>query len=62
MMLLTRTYHVAWAATCRNNDWTRSIGMERLVKSRNYRQDIVAGGLGDHLVQGKCGVAVSILS
>ena len=41
-----------WAATCRNDDYIRSVGMSEIVHSHDHRQEIVAGGLGEHLVKG----------
>nr|GAT45585.1 ABC transporter related protein [Mycena chlorophos] len=39
-----------WAATTRNRDYLRTMGMAKAVHEQNHRQEIVAGGLTDPLV------------
>ncbi|KAF8151968.1 P-loop containing nucleoside triphosphate hydrolase protein [Mycena galopus ATCC 62051] len=39
-----------WAATTRDPDYLRSIGMARAVHQQTHRQELVAGGMVDYLV------------
>ncbi|KAF7306320.1 ABC transporter related protein [Mycena indigotica] len=39
-----------WAATTRNEDYLRAMGVAKLVHQQHHRQEIVAGGLADSLI------------
>ncbi|KAJ7051170.1 P-loop containing nucleoside triphosphate hydrolase protein [Mycena amicta] len=39
-----------WAATTRDTDYLRTMGMAKLVHQQLHRQEIVAGGLGEYLI------------
>ncbi|KAJ7356592.1 P-loop containing nucleoside triphosphate hydrolase protein [Mycena albidolilacea] len=46
-----------WAATTRDPDYLRSLGMARVVNQQEHRKELVAGGMVDYLVSSYRGAA-----
>ena len=49
---------VVWAATTRNLDYIKMVGLRKAVKESAYRKEIVAGNMWEYMYSGKLQVSM----